>query len=198
MAEKYQTGFDEPLLHTMFVDKKLSGVKAVQTLSRLNRTCFGKEDTFVLDFVNTAEDIQASFLPYYEESIIQETTDANIMYDLKIKLDEYRVYWEREIDELSKASTALLISHSILQHLQAVQNLMSLVFGNTIEYALIVLGHGIFNTVKNLFSAFRQLNIDISSIIVVNISNDQLIFHQLINGSAHGAFLHADQISQLS
>ena len=103
VAEKSQTGFDEPLLHTMFVDKKLSGVKAVQTLSRLNRTCFGKEDTFVLDFVNTAEDIQASFLPYYEESIIQETTDANIMYDLKIKLDEYRVYWEREIDELSKA-----------------------------------------------------------------------------------------------
>lgn len=102
VAEKYQTGFDEPLLHTMFVDKKLSGVKAVQTLSRLNRTCFGKEDTFVLDFVNTAEDIQASFSPYYEESTIQETTDANIVYDLKIKLDEYRVYWESEIDSFAK------------------------------------------------------------------------------------------------
>ena len=66
VAEKYQTGFDEPLLHTMFVDKKLSGVKAVQTLSRLNRTCFGKEDTFVLDFVNSAEDIRAAFAPYYD------------------------------------------------------------------------------------------------------------------------------------
>ena len=62
----------------MFVDKKLSGVKVVQTLSRLNRTCFGKEDTFVLDFVNSAEDIQAAFSPYYEETTIEETTDANI------------------------------------------------------------------------------------------------------------------------
>ena len=66
VAEKYQTGFDEPLLHTMFVDKKLKGVKAVQTLSRLNRICPGKTDTFVLDFVNTAEDIKAAFEPYYE------------------------------------------------------------------------------------------------------------------------------------
>lgn len=102
VAEKYQTGFDEPLLHTMFVDKKLSGVKAVQTLSRLNRTCFGKEDTFVLDFVNAAEDIQAAFAPYYEETTIEETTDSNIVYDLKIKLDEYRVYWNSEIESFSK------------------------------------------------------------------------------------------------
>ena len=102
VAEKYQTGFDEPLLHTMFVDKKLSGVKAVQTLSRLNRTCFGKEDTFVLDFVNSAEEIQAAFSPYYEETTIEETTDANIVYDLKIKLDEYRVYWDSEVEGFSK------------------------------------------------------------------------------------------------
>ena len=101
VAEKYQTGFDEPLLHTMFVDKKLHGVKAVQTLSRLNRTHFGKEDTFVLDFVNSAEDIQASFTPYYEESVITETTDANIVYDLKTKLDEYRIYWETEIENFA-------------------------------------------------------------------------------------------------
>ena len=102
VAEKYQTGFDEPLLHTMFVDKKLHGVKAVQTLSRLNRTCFGKEDTFVLDFVNSAEDIKASFEPYYEESVIEETTDANIVYDLKAQLDEYRIYWDTEIVNFSK------------------------------------------------------------------------------------------------
>lgn len=101
VAEKYQTGFDEPLLHTMFVDKKLHGVKAVQTLSRLNRTCYGKEDTFVLDFVNSVEDIRNSFAPYYEESTIEETTDANIVYDLKTKLDEYRIYWESEINNFS-------------------------------------------------------------------------------------------------
>ena len=67
VAEKYQTGFDQPLLHTMYVDKKLSGVRAVQTLSRLNRTCRGKDDTFILDFVNKAEDIQEAFKPYYEK-----------------------------------------------------------------------------------------------------------------------------------
>ncbi len=75
VAEKYQTGFDEPLLHTMFVDKKLSGVKAVQTLSRLNRTMKGKEDTFVLDFVNNAEDIQKAFQPYYEATVLEQETD---------------------------------------------------------------------------------------------------------------------------
>ena len=102
VAEKYQTGFDEPLLHTMFVDKKLSGVKAVQTLSRLNRITFGKQDTFVLDFVNSVEDIRAAFEPYYEESTIQEITDANIVYDLKTKLDEFRVYWNSEIESFAK------------------------------------------------------------------------------------------------
>ncbi len=103
VAEKYQTGFDEPLLHTMFVDKKLSGVKAVQTLSRLNRTCFAKEDTFVLDFVNSAEEIREAFAPYYEETTIEETTDANIVYELKTKLDTFRVYWKSEIESLAKA-----------------------------------------------------------------------------------------------
>jgi len=101
VAEKYQTGFDEPLLHTMFVDKKLSGVKAVQTLSRLNRTTRGKTDTFVLDFVNSAEDIQKSFAPYYEETVLGEETDPNILYDLKHTLDEYRVYQQTEIDAVS-------------------------------------------------------------------------------------------------
>lgn len=97
VAEKYQTGFDEPLLHTMFVDKKLSGVKAVQTLSRLNRTMRGKHDTFVLDFVNSAEDIQKSFEPYYEETVLEKETDPNVIYDLKNTLDEFHVYSETEI-----------------------------------------------------------------------------------------------------
>ena len=97
VAEKYQTGFDEPLLHTMFVDKKLSGVKAVQTLSRLNRTYRGKQDTFILDFVNSAEDIKKSFEPYYEETTLEEETNPNVIYDLKNTLDEYHVYQENEI-----------------------------------------------------------------------------------------------------
>jgi len=102
VAEKYQTGFDEPLLHTMFVDKKLSGVKAVQTLSRLNRTMRGKQDTFVLDFVNSAEDIRKSFEPYYEETVLEQETDPNVIYDLKNTLDEFRVYQQMEIDRFSE------------------------------------------------------------------------------------------------
>lgn len=101
VAEKYQTGFDEPLLHTMFVDKKLSGVKAVQTLSRLNRTMRGKLDTFVLDFVNSSEDIRKSFEPYYEETVLEEETNPNVIYDIKNTLDEFRVYQQMEIDRFA-------------------------------------------------------------------------------------------------
>lgn len=102
VAEKYQTGFDEPLLHTMFVDKKLSGVKAVQTLSRLNRTMKGKEDTFVLDFVNTAEDMQKSFQPYYEATVLEEETDPNVIYDLKNGLDNFQIYQPTEVERFSE------------------------------------------------------------------------------------------------
>ncbi|NAS19607.1 DEAD/DEAH box helicase family protein [Clostridium butyricum] len=101
VAEKYQTGFDEPLLHTMFVDKKLSGVKAVQTLSRLNRTMKGKEDTFVLDFVNTAEDMQKSFQPYYEATVLEEETDPNVIYDLKNGLDAFQIYQPVEVEHFA-------------------------------------------------------------------------------------------------
>lgn len=101
VAEKYQTGFDEPLLHTMFVDKKLSGVKAVQTLSRLNRTAPGKVDTFVLDFVNTADEIKDSFEPFYEETVLLEETDPNVIYDMKNTLDGFRVYQTSEIEKFA-------------------------------------------------------------------------------------------------
>ena len=77
VAEKYQTGFDEPLLHTMIVDKKLKGVKAVQTLSRLNRTCIGKVDTFVLDFANKKEDILEAFQPFYQETSLSQEVNAD-------------------------------------------------------------------------------------------------------------------------
>lgn len=101
VADKYQTGFDQPLLHTMYVDKKLSGVKAVQTLSRLNRMCAGKEDTFVLDFANDRETIFNSFQPYYEVTTVTDETDINYLYDLKARLDAFQVYWQEEIDEFA-------------------------------------------------------------------------------------------------
>ncbi|MDD4804889.1 MAG: type I restriction endonuclease [Candidatus Pacebacteria bacterium] len=102
VAEKYQTGFDQPLLHTMYVDKKLSGVKAVQTLSRLNRKCKGKDDTFVLDFVNDATVIQESFKPYFQETILEEVTEPNLVYDIETELQGFGVYIEEEILNFSK------------------------------------------------------------------------------------------------
>lgn len=101
VADKYQTGFDEPLLHTMFVDKPLSGVKAVQTLSRLNRTYPGKTDTFVLDFVNTAEDIQTSFQPFYQGTILTEGSDPNNIYKIFKRVEEYRIINKRDVDNFS-------------------------------------------------------------------------------------------------
>jgi type I restriction enzyme R subunit len=98
VAEKYQTGYDEPLLHTMYVDKRLDGVKAVQTMSRLNRTCPGKEDTFILDFVNKREDILAAFQPYYEQTQLSDVTDPNKLYDLKTKIDSFKVIYQADID----------------------------------------------------------------------------------------------------
>jgi len=102
VAEKYQTGFDQPLLHTMYVDKRLSGVHAVQTLSRLNRIHPGKEDTFVLDFVNKPEDIQEAFQPYYEQTLVGEQVEARQLYELQAKLDGYQVYHKNEVEEFAR------------------------------------------------------------------------------------------------
>lgn len=102
VAEKYQTGFDEPLLHTMFIDKKLSGVKAVQTMSRLNRTHVGKDDTFILDFVNKVEDIQESFAPYYESTTLDEAIDVNMIYDVRTKIRNYKLYNDQDIEKFLK------------------------------------------------------------------------------------------------
>lgn len=102
VAEKYQTGFDQPLLHTIFVDKPLSGVKAVQTLSRINRIHPGKEDTFILDFVNDRDTILKAFQPFYELTTVEQVTDPNHLYDLKNRLDEKQVYWHSEIDAFAR------------------------------------------------------------------------------------------------
>lgn len=99
-ADKFQTGYDEPLLHTMYVDKVLSGVKAVQTLSRLNRAHPKKHDVFVLDFQNDIDSIRDSFAPFYRTTILADTTDANKLHDLKAQLDAADVYEQSDVDDL--------------------------------------------------------------------------------------------------
>ena len=99
VANKFQTGFDQPLLHTMFVDKRLDGVQAVQTLSRLNRTTTGKEDTFVLDFVNKPEDIYQAFKPYYEETPIGETADPQQLNDLSYQLYQWQLFSQENVNQ---------------------------------------------------------------------------------------------------
>ena len=101
VANKYQTGFDQPLLHTMYVDKKLGGVNAVQTLSRLNRTHPQKDETMVLDFANEAETIREAFQPYYERTTLQEGTDPGLLYDLEHQIREYGVVTERDLDDVA-------------------------------------------------------------------------------------------------
>ena len=102
VAEKYQTGFDEPLLHTMIVDKKLKGVKAVQTLSRLNRTCAGKIDTFILDFANKQEEILDAFQPFYQATSLEQEVNVDLIYQTERELLDYAIYNETDIDAFIK------------------------------------------------------------------------------------------------
>ncbi|RXA21694.1 type I restriction endonuclease subunit R [Methanosarcina sp. MSH10X1] len=99
-ADKFQTGYDEPLLHTMYVDKVLAGIKAVQTLSRLNRAHPQKHDVFVLDFLNNTDIIQMAFSDYYRTTILSDETDPNKLHDLKSDLDSYQVYALEDIEQL--------------------------------------------------------------------------------------------------
>jgi type I restriction enzyme R subunit len=99
-AEKFQTGYDEPLLHTMYVDKPLSGIKAVQTLSRLNRAHPKKHDVFILDFQNNTQTIEVAFSDYYRTTILSEETDPNKLHTLKAELDAYQVYGHDQIEDL--------------------------------------------------------------------------------------------------
>lgn len=99
VAEKYQTGFDQPLLHTMYVDKVLRDIKAVQTLQRLNRTHPKKDSTFILDFANEPALIQEAFLPYYEEACIEYETDPNLIFDIQNQIESHPVYYEEEMEE---------------------------------------------------------------------------------------------------
>jgi type I restriction enzyme R subunit len=123
VANKFQTGFDQPLLHTMYVDKKLGGVNAVQTLSRLNRSHFAKKDTFVLDFVNSTDDIEKAFKPYYASTILGEGTDPNKLFDLQDALDNFQVYTKEQVFEFSKkilANVPVDQLHAILDSVTAI------------------------------------------------------------------------------
>ena len=104
VANKFQTGFDQPLLHTMYVDKKLGGVNAVQTLSRLNRTLPPeKKGTMVLDFANESDEIKAAFEPYYETTLLSEATDPNLLYELQTRLGAFPVYGAADVEAFAKA-----------------------------------------------------------------------------------------------
>ena len=103
-ADKFQTGFDQPLLHTMYVDKRLAGVNAVQALSRLNRVHPpDKTETMVLDFVNEAEDIQESFEPYYDRAILSEATDPNLLYDAQTALAQFDLWDDGDLSAFAEA-----------------------------------------------------------------------------------------------
>lgn len=102
VASKFQTGFDEPLMHSMYVDKKLSSVQAVQTLSRLNRTKKGKTDTFVLDFINDPEDIVHAFQPYYKQTKLVGATDPDKLYDIQYDISTYDVFTTEEVEAFCK------------------------------------------------------------------------------------------------
>lgn len=102
VSNKFQTGFDEPLVQSMYVDKKLGGVQCVQTLSRLNRTTSGKTETFVLDFVNEPEDVQSSFQRYYTSTLLEGETDQNKIYDYQRELEDYHLYTKMEVDRFSE------------------------------------------------------------------------------------------------
>jgi type I restriction enzyme R subunit len=123
VAEKYQTGYDQPLLHTMYVDKKLEGVKAVQTLSRLNRTYPAKDDTFVLDFANDTVAIQEAFRPFYETTIA-EPTDPDLVYNAQQAIEDFGVIAQFDVDAFvdafltsSTASEAKVLHASLYRHL---------------------------------------------------------------------------------
>ncbi len=126
VANKFQTGFDQPLLHTMYVDKKLGGVNAVQTLSRLNRSHPLKKDTFVLDFANTAEDIEKAFKPYFESTILGEATDPNKLFDLQDALDNYQVYTKEQVIEFSEK----ILANVPVDQLHAMLDSSSTIFRN--------------------------------------------------------------------
>lgn len=161
VAEKYQTGFDQPLLHTMYVDKRLSGIQAVQTLSRLNRIHPLKEDTFILDFVNDREEIRQSFKTYYEGAEMGEEVDQAHLYRIQAELDQSDIYRKEDIERFctiyfkpkQKQSTA---DHEAMNTAlkPAVSRFAQLMDANEEEAELF---RGKVNAFKNLYSFLSQI-----------------------------------------
>lgn len=129
VANKFQTGFDQPLLHTMYVDKKLGGVNAVQTLSRLNRSHPLKKDTFVLDFANKIEDIEKAFKPYFESTVLGEGTDPHKLFDLQDALDAFQVYDNQQVEEFSNK----ILANVSVDQLHAILDSSSDIFRNDLN-----------------------------------------------------------------
>lgn len=117
VANKFQTGFDQPKLVAMYLDKKVSGVEAVQTLSRLNRTYAGKDRTYVIDFANEAEEIHKAFKTFYRDAQVSDVQDANIVYDLKLKLDGTLLYETSEVRAFAEAVVSPGVTHQKLYSL---------------------------------------------------------------------------------
>ncbi|RYG94687.1 MAG: type I restriction endonuclease subunit R [Alphaproteobacteria bacterium] len=128
-ADKFQTGYDEPLLHTMYVDKTLAGIKAVQTLSRLNRAHAKKRDTFILDFINDPDVIQASFQEYYQTTILSGETDPNRLHDLVNTLDSAQVYTAAQVDDLVER----YLSGASRETLDPILDTCVVVYNNTLD-----------------------------------------------------------------
>ncbi|MCD6459167.1 type I restriction endonuclease subunit R [bacterium] len=160
VADKYQTGFDQPLLHTMYVDKKLSGVKAVQTLSRINRIYPGKEDTFILDFANTVEEIYEAFQPYYEKTTLTENVDPNHLYDLKVKLEGFQVIWQSEVDNFCKVYFQPSASYTGMNHAK-----LNAYIDPAVDRYTILESEEIQDEFKNVLTAFLRLYNFLSQII---------------------------------
>lgn len=175
VAEKYQTGFDQPLLHSMYVDKRLAGVQAVQTLSRLNRTAPGKIDTFILDFVNERDEIFDSFKPYYEVTEYSEITDPQLLYKLEHTIFEWQIFFQEEVDSFCNVwfNTKEELRNSEHKHLNSILDpAVERYKEKTVEEK---------ETIKKQFTEFRNLYNFLSQIIPYNDSKLEKLFIYLRN-----------------
>ena len=128
VAEKFQTGFDQPLLHTMFVDKLMGGIQCVQTLSRLNRCYPGKEDTLVIDFVNKHEDVFEAFKPYYEETVLEGKMEPQRLYDYKADIEDYKIFSAEQVEE-----AAAIVAGKSSKNIESLSPLMTSLAENKVK-----------------------------------------------------------------
>ncbi|WP_299554560.1 DEAD/DEAH box helicase family protein [Seonamhaeicola sp.] len=170
VANKYQTGFDQPLLHTMYVDKPLDGVQAVQTLSRLNRISPGKETPFVLDFVNSSESIYKAFKPYYDQTSLQEDTDPQLLETLKHELNAIQVYYWSEVEAFAQVFYKALTKQNPTDHARMQKHIQPAVDRyKTLDEKLALI-------FKHKLSAFIKSYAFLSQIIPYNDSEMEILY----------------------